>query len=101
MAYVNGRLVHDADSHLMELSDCLDPYFERRLLSRFHAMPAFHSRKDRGTRPGQSAAAHLPEDQSAHQQQHSDRCADEGSASPFWRGRHRLRHHILENVSAI
>ena len=58
MAYVNGRLVHDADSHLMELSDCLDPYFERRLLSRFHAMPAFHSRSDRGTRPGQSAAAH-------------------------------------------
>ena len=58
MTYVNGRLVHDADSHLMELSDCLDPYFERRLLSRFHAMPAFHSRKDRGTRPGQSAAAH-------------------------------------------
>jgi hypothetical protein len=39
MTYVNGRLVHDADSHLMELSDCLDPYFERRLLSRFHAMP--------------------------------------------------------------
>ena len=58
MTYVNGRLVHDADSHLMELSDCLDPYFERRLLSRFHAMPAFHSRKDHGTRPGQSAAAH-------------------------------------------
>lgn len=58
MTYVNGRLVHDADSHLMELSDCLDPYFERRLLSRFHAMPAFHARKNRDARPGQSAAAH-------------------------------------------
>ena len=29
MAYIENRLVHDADSHLMELSDCLNPYFER------------------------------------------------------------------------
>lgn len=35
MAYIEGRLVHDADSHLMELSDCLDPWFEKKLLSRF------------------------------------------------------------------
>lgn len=40
MAYIEGRLVHDADSHLMELSDCLDPYFEKRLLSRYRELDA-------------------------------------------------------------
>ena len=28
MPYIQNRLVHDADSHLMEMSDCLNPYFE-------------------------------------------------------------------------
>ena len=27
MNYAAGRLIHDADSHLMELDDCLDAYF--------------------------------------------------------------------------
>lgn len=40
MAYIEGRLVHDADSHLMELSDCLDPYFEKKLLPRYRALDA-------------------------------------------------------------
>ncbi len=40
MAYIEGRLVHDADSHLMELSDCLDPYFEKKLLDRYRALDA-------------------------------------------------------------
>ena len=35
MPYIENRLVHDADSHLMEMSDCLDPYFESSLLKRF------------------------------------------------------------------
>ena len=35
MPYIDGRLVHDADSHLMEMSDCLNPYFEKNLLRRF------------------------------------------------------------------
>ena len=35
MPYIEGRVVHDADSHLMELSDCLNPYFEKNLLQRF------------------------------------------------------------------
>ncbi len=35
MPYIEGRLVHDADSHLMEMSDCLNPYFEKPLLARF------------------------------------------------------------------
>ena len=58
MAYVNGRLVHDADSHLMELQDCLDPYFEKRLLARFHAHPGYQSRTSKAKRPGQSAQDH-------------------------------------------
>jgi predicted TIM-barrel fold metal-dependent hydrolase len=57
MAYANGRLIHDADSHLMELADCLDPWFEPRLLSRFHALPAWQARRG-NERPGQSAQAH-------------------------------------------
>ncbi|KCZ91830.1 amidohydrolase family protein [Hyphomonas johnsonii] len=39
MTYAGGRLVHDADSHLMEPVDCLDPYFDARLLARFRALP--------------------------------------------------------------
>ncbi|MEM6999750.1 MAG: amidohydrolase family protein [Pseudomonadota bacterium] len=39
MPYIEGRTVHDADSHLMELSDCLNPYFESRLLKRFLEHP--------------------------------------------------------------
>lgn len=41
MPYVEGRLIHDADSHLMEPADCLDPYLERRLRERLHALPRF------------------------------------------------------------
>jgi predicted TIM-barrel fold metal-dependent hydrolase len=57
MAYANGRLIHDADSHLMELADCLDPWFEARLLPRFHALPNYRERIGK-PRPGQSAQAH-------------------------------------------
>jgi len=28
MPYVENQIVHDADSHLMELPDCLDDYFD-------------------------------------------------------------------------
>lgn len=44
MPYVENRIVHDADSHLMELPDCLDPYFERRLLARFHALESYQKK---------------------------------------------------------
>lgn len=44
MAYATGRLVHDADSHLMELPDCLDPFFEKRLLTRFHDLPYYQKK---------------------------------------------------------
>ncbi|HEY3800173.1 MAG TPA: amidohydrolase family protein [Caulobacteraceae bacterium] len=54
MPYVENRIVHDADSHLMELPDCLDPYFERRLLGRYHDLPIY---KHKLGRPGWAAAA--------------------------------------------
>ncbi len=41
MSYAAGRLIHDADSHLMEMTDVLDPYFEKRLLERYHALPVY------------------------------------------------------------
>lgn len=50
MSYAAGRLIHDADSHLMEMTDVLDPYFEKRLLARYHDLPAYkwkHSHADR------------------------------------------------------
>jgi predicted TIM-barrel fold metal-dependent hydrolase len=41
MPYVEDRLVHDADSHLMELEDCLDPYFDRAMLQAYHDLPYY------------------------------------------------------------
>jgi predicted TIM-barrel fold metal-dependent hydrolase len=41
MPYVRDRLVHDADSHLMELQDCLDPYFDRGMLQAYHDLPSY------------------------------------------------------------
>lgn len=41
MSYAAGRLIHDADSHLMEMTDVLDPYFEERLLARYHDLPVY------------------------------------------------------------
>lgn len=61
MTYANGRLIHDADSHLMELDDCLDAYFDRQLLARFHASPAYLAAQQRKLRPGRSAALHVEE----------------------------------------
>ena len=44
MPYVENRIVHDADSHLMELPDCLDPYFDPKLIERFHALPYYRKK---------------------------------------------------------
>ena len=41
MPYVEGRIVHDADSHLMELGDCLDPFFDPKLKGRYHDLPIY------------------------------------------------------------
>src|ERR1700685_860270 len=39
MPYVENRVVHDADSHLMELPDSLDEYLEARFRARYDALP--------------------------------------------------------------
>ncbi len=44
MSYAAGRLIHDADSHLMEMTDVLDPYFEARLLGRYHDLPVYKAK---------------------------------------------------------
>ncbi|MFT5775524.1 amidohydrolase family protein [Hyphomonas sp.] len=45
MTYAGSRLVHDSDSHRMESSDCLDPYFDAKLLARYHDLPVYKSKK--------------------------------------------------------
>jgi predicted TIM-barrel fold metal-dependent hydrolase len=39
MPYVEGRIVHDADSHLMELPDSLDSYFEPKFRAAYDGLP--------------------------------------------------------------
>src|SRR5580693_1142935 len=43
MPYVENRVVHDADSHLMELPDALDEYLEAKYRERYDALPKFLS----------------------------------------------------------
>ncbi len=39
MPYVENRIVHDADSHLMELTDCLDDFFDPKFRARYDDLP--------------------------------------------------------------
>jgi predicted TIM-barrel fold metal-dependent hydrolase len=39
MPYVANRIVHDADSHLMELADCLDGFMDAATRARYDALP--------------------------------------------------------------
>ena len=39
MPYVENRIVHDADSHLMELPDALDEFLEGKFRPRYDALP--------------------------------------------------------------
>ena len=41
MPYVENQIVHDADSHLMELPDCLDAYFDPKRRGDYHALASF------------------------------------------------------------
>lgn len=41
MPYIEDRLVHDADSHLMELPDCLDPWFDPKLRTAYHDLAIY------------------------------------------------------------
>ena len=38
MGYVENRIVHDADSHLMELPDSLDAYFDPKYRAAYDAL---------------------------------------------------------------
>ncbi len=58
MSYAQGRLIHDADSHLMEMDDCLDAFFTPSLLPRFHACAGYRAALQRNLRPGRSREAH-------------------------------------------
>jgi len=58
MSYAAGRLIHDADSHLMEMTDVLDPYFERRLLERYHALPVYKSKQSHARWMNEERARH-------------------------------------------
>ena len=58
MSYAGTRLIHDADSHLMELDDGLDDFFTPALLPRFHACAGYRAALQRGLRPGRSREAH-------------------------------------------
>lgn len=39
MAYVEDRIVHDADSHLMELADCLDEFLDPKFRAAYDDLP--------------------------------------------------------------
>jgi len=41
MTYAQSRLIHDADSHLMELDGCLDEWIDPKHRDAFHALPAY------------------------------------------------------------
>lgn len=58
MPYANGRLIHDADSHLMELDDCLDGHFQPSLLAAFRACDGYRAKRHANLRPGASRQAH-------------------------------------------
>lgn len=58
MSYVNNRIIHDADSHLMELDDCLDPYFDKALLDRFHDLPSYKAKVGNGRWAQQARKIH-------------------------------------------
>jgi predicted TIM-barrel fold metal-dependent hydrolase len=68
MPYVENRIVHDADSHLMEMPDCLDAYFDPKLRPAFHALPYYQKKLGK---PGWTAEA---------QRQHEDPAFRAGDA---------------------
>lgn len=39
MPYASGRVIHDADSHLMELPDCLEPFIDPGFLAAYRDLP--------------------------------------------------------------
>lgn len=46
MPYASGRIIHDADSHLMELPDVLDGYLDPKFRSAYDALPKLAKREE-------------------------------------------------------
>ena len=46
MPYAQDRLIHDADSHLMELDGCLDDWFDPKLRDAFHDLPIYRWKQE-------------------------------------------------------
>jgi predicted TIM-barrel fold metal-dependent hydrolase len=58
MPYVENRIVHDADSHLMELSDCLDPYLDPKYRAAYDDLPKLKAWPRDGKLPKWANAQH-------------------------------------------
>ncbi len=58
MPYVENRVVHDADSHLMELGDCLDDFIEASFKDRYHGLAAYRRKVGDGGLARRSRALH-------------------------------------------
>ena len=58
MCCTEGRLTHDADSHLMELDDCLDEFITQALPRRFHACAGYRAGLQRKLWPDRSRQSH-------------------------------------------
>jgi predicted TIM-barrel fold metal-dependent hydrolase len=58
MPYVENRVVHDADSHLMELPDALDEFLEAKYRERYDALPKFLSQPRNADYAARARALH-------------------------------------------
>ena len=58
MPYVENRIVHDADSHLMELSDCLDAYLDPKFRAAYDELPKLKAWPRDGKLPQWANAKH-------------------------------------------
>jgi predicted TIM-barrel fold metal-dependent hydrolase len=62
MPYVTDRIVHDADSHLMELSDCLDDFLDPNFRTAYDALPKLKAWPRDGKLVTKSRAQHADPD---------------------------------------
>src|SRR6201986_1448947 len=58
MPYVENRIVHDADSHLMELSDCLDAFLDPAFRTAYDELPKLKAWPRDGKLPAWANAQH-------------------------------------------
>ena len=58
MSYIEGRVVHDADSHLMEMPDCLDPYLDAKARAAYDELPKLKAWPRDGKLPQWARAKH-------------------------------------------